>query len=457
MRNENFNSWRDLWLIFCRIANWINKFLLNIQFHPINHKSLQPEQTLNDMKKQYETIEKIPHFLPINSTIEQVSESNNFSRRKLFYMDDAPLNKYPNNPFQTTPSIISIDILLSILQNVNKELFFDTSFQMNERRGKRSRMTWRDWLVHSWDLTRRKEWIQRMMNRTIHKKYYNDFISLDAWKDRIESYFGINDTHNSFETYENTNPSSHFEFLTGMKTSTNENKPIQDSWHLIQDFDKIQYVYLRTCEQFQLEKQRYEFMTFDQNNNKFHTLDQISKSYIYGPLIKDEYYRTINKDIFQHFDDDPFMLLLSESERREMEVESPFNPSIKYPKLKTLNMSSFSRRDFRRDLLLSSIGSKDIPTSISWSIEVDRICNVLGEILNHETRLTKSREKPWYYHILPNDRGNFNDINSNEKQINRNTIFPWNQEGIGHLFDYSRESRLLQRSDSIAPPQLHIN
>eukprot|EP00818_Percolomonas_sp_WS_P001666 CAMPEP_0117453640 /NCGR_PEP_ID=MMETSP0759-20121206/10336_1 /TAXON_ID=63605 /ORGANISM="Percolomonas cosmopolitus, Strain WS" /LENGTH=286 /DNA_ID=CAMNT_0005246695 /DNA_START=359 /DNA_END=1220 /DNA_ORIENTATION=- len=212
------------------------------------------------------------------------------------------------------------------------------------------------------------------------------------------------------ESYANTYAAADEESQIHAHTDTHEsNSHMDDDWHLIQDFDRIQYEYLKCCEQLQLHKQSYEFSTFDTDQKKFEIFDHLAKAYIYGPLIKDNYYRTLNADIFQCYDDDPFNFLLSPQEEQEFqkEMSGPYNPQSRYPKLHVMLMNSEENRQKRRRAMLSALCSKSSfvapqgGASTAWDVEVDRISNLLGESLNRDHQLTQQQEKPWFFRKFP--------------------------------------------------------
>ena len=295
-----------LWHNFFSILLWIHTFFINIRFTSI--ENLQPEEENTIEKENYHNFLKIPQFLPLNPSIDMIEEKNggsiagNFAKscrnsaRKLFSFDDYSLMTNPKKPRNSIASILSLDVLIGILQYLNKRLVFETNFQKDARRGKRSRMTWRDWIAHSWDTKRRRDWVQRIMNQTIHKRLYYDFLQSEASRhesgeehlNNAENFLEDlheSDGHSSRKTYENS------PFKKSQHTT--------DGWHPVQDFDRIQFEYLKSIEQLHLSKQTFEFSTFDTDPKKFETIDHLVRAYIYGPLIKDNYYRTLNGEIFQ--------------------------------------------------------------------------------------------------------------------------------------------------------------
>jgi hypothetical protein len=168
----------------------------------------------------------------------------------------------------------------------------------------------------------------------------------------------------------NSNESKNFNFIV------KSNNP-----HIIRDFDEILKLYqqLKYNAYFVEEHERI----YEQKNDQLReneVLNDLVKSYLYYPHLKDEHYRSINKSIFRDFDDDPLYLFHPKIEKID-EMFKMFNieSTRKYPKLKTMTKRTLRDREERRRLLLTSLHlSKD---EISSNIESDRITGMLNHLL----------------------------------------------------------------------------
>jgi hypothetical protein len=184
-------------------------------------------------------------------------------------------------------------------------------------------------------------------------------------------------------------------FITQLLTKSDENmdenipkKPVP-IFHIIRDFDEIQQLYdecvldaLNIEHAMKLLYRRRQ-SDIDAENE---TLTRLVKAYLYGPVLKDEFYRHINNSIFHTFDDDPMQLLLKEKDREKLEFEnddSHITVNSIYPKLRTLSKRSEKERLERRQLLLSTVKSESdkIDDAKAWDIEVERISALLAEVL----------------------------------------------------------------------------
>lgn len=184
-------------------------------------------------------------------------------------------------------------------------------------------------------------------------------------------------------------------FITQLLTRSDENmdeeiakKPVP-TFHIIRDFDEIQQLYdecvldaLNIEHAMKLLYRRRQ-SDIDAENE---TLTRLVKAYLYGPVLKDEFYRHVNNSIFHTFDDDPMQLLLKEKDSGKLEFEnddSRITVNDIYPKLRTLSKRSEKERLERRQLLLSAVKSESEKTddTKAWDIEVERVSALLAEIL----------------------------------------------------------------------------
>lgn len=161
-------------------------------------------------------------------------------------------------------------------------------------------------------------------------------------------------------------------------------------FHLLRDFDQIQQLYdeavldaLEIEHGIKLMNRRRQ-SDIDQESE---TLSRLVHSYLYGPVEKDEYFRSINNRIFHEFDNDPFQLLVSEHglQKTQQQEEDLSMLHLQdnihlHPKPEILSMKSEEDRLKRRHLLLCTAQNDDQ----ECKIEMERIRALLFELVGDQ-------------------------------------------------------------------------
>jgi hypothetical protein len=170
-------------------------------------------------------------------------------------------------------------------------------------------------------------------------------------------------------------------------------RQIQEKIHILRDIDEIQEMYDEAClEAIQVEQEQRMLLqkTKDDQEKEKEVLRRLTTQYINAPLIKDEDYREINKQVFHEYDDDPIHMALHELDDRDGRETQDIKPAFidyettiasKYPKLKVHSKRTEQDRERRRMLFLSSPHNVKEMEKEAWGIEVDRISTMLATVV----------------------------------------------------------------------------
>lgn len=171
--------------------------------------------------------------------------------------------------------------------------------------------------------------------------------------------------------------------------------------HLIRDIDDIQEMYDEAClDALQVEQEQRMLLqkTKDDQKKETQVLTRLIRQYLIAPIIKDEEYREINKQVFQDYDDDPFQMAVHEIDERDGQQSDhdyktfeQYDRTVrsKYPKLKVYSKRTEQDREKRRTLLLSSPFSNIVKgmEKEAWDMEVDRVSGMLATIMPSSTTI----------------------------------------------------------------------
>ena len=336
-----------------KILNWIWNFLSNIEI--LGNGKQFKNQLIRNLKESKNKMKSQLMDHSLDSRWIQVDEDNykfNFDSRALQNI---------NQTFATTNeklSSVSLTGLIKDIQHVNNQIKLSTNISSQ-------------WISSS-NLTGNQK--QRKLRQLKHDLYMAK--RRNSFREKIfkQKQAILNGKNVESST------SKKDVMMQVYKEQLEKERTQKDYNHIIQDFDFIQQIYREKCQdalEIEYEQSLFTQKSMDDIQQENQTLENIVHQYFHGIKNRDEALRSINKEIFMDFDDDPFQLAF------------PFKPNDmgynqKLPKMNTMSMRTEQDRERRRQYILHPSPLANITEKEAQAIENQRVTSVLTHLLKKQ-------------------------------------------------------------------------